>query len=155
MTHFAKVVDNIVVDVIVAEQDFIDSYTDRVNDGSKWIQTSYNTSGGKHLEEGKEPLRYNYAGIGFTYDKDNDAFISQQPYPSFILNTETYRWTPPIPYPTGFDGGLRRFIWDEEHYNQHSTWRDLWQNELSYFNPEHRFYDPTIPRDFSDIPWEW
>ena len=55
MTHFAKVVDNIVVDVIVAEQDFIDSYTDRVNDGSKWIQTSYNTSGGKHVETRKEP----------------------------------------------------------------------------------------------------
>tara|TARA_B110000467_G_scaffold129353_1_gene123177 strand:- start:409 stop:885 length:477 start_codon:yes stop_codon:yes gene_type:complete len=158
MAHFAQIVDNIVVNVIVAEQSFINNYTKK-ND-SEWIQTSYNTFGGKHydpetgLEDDGVPLRYNYAGIGFTYDRENDAFIPQIPYDNFVLNTETFRWEPPIPYPTGFDGGLKRFIWDDD-YSDEYRWRDTWQNELSYYNPEHRYYDPTVPQDFSDSPWVW
>ena len=81
MGHFAKVIGDKVVRIIVAEQDFIDNYNDGLNDGGVWIQTSYNTYAGKHYdpltnkEDDKPPLRYNYAGIGHTYDKDNDAFI--------------------------------------------------------------------------------
>ena len=69
MAHFAKVVNGIVASVIVAEQDFIDA-----QEGT-WVQTSYNTSGGVH-KNGDTPFRKNYAGIGFTYDEERDAFYS-------------------------------------------------------------------------------
>ena len=84
MAHFAKVINNIVVKVIVAEQDFIDALPDK----DFWVQTSYNTYGGKHYdpetreEDDKPPLRKNYAGIGFRYDAELDAFIPPTPYPS-------------------------------------------------------------------------
>jgi len=81
MSHFAKVVDGKVIEVIVAEQDFIDNL-----DGT-WIQTSYNTHGNQHPEG--RPLRGNYAGIGFTYDDTNDVFYAPQPYPSWSLNNTT------------------------------------------------------------------
>ena len=71
MTYFAKVINGIVIQVIVAEQDFIDSGS--VGDPNNWIQTSYNTHQGIH-SEGKTPLRKNYAGIGYTYDKIKEAF---------------------------------------------------------------------------------
>ena len=102
MSYFAKVIDNKVVKVIAAEQEFINIYDDGL--GGEWIQTSYNTFGGKHydpetgLEDDKPPLRKNYAGIGFTYDRENDAFIPPKPYPSFVLNETTFRYEPPIPY---------------------------------------------------------
>jgi len=103
MSHFAKVENGIVTQVIVAEQDVIDSGLF----GNGWIQTSYNTYGGQH-PEGK-PLRKNYAGVGFTYDSNNDAFIPPQTYPSWILNQITYLWEAPIPMPT--DGKL--YYWNE------------------------------------------
>ena len=162
MAHFAKIVDNKVVNVIVVEQSVLNEYIKRTKEDCEWIQTSYNTYGGEHynsetgLKDDGVPLRYNFAGIGFTYDRDNDAFIPPKPYPNFVLNTETYRWEPPIPYPEGFSGGLRRFVWDDD-YSDEYRWRDLWQNELSYLNPEHRYYDPTISPEpfFIDIPWKW
>lgn len=104
MSHYAKIENGIVVDVIVAEQDFIDQI-----DG-EWIQTSYNTKGGKHLQGGT-PLRKNYAGIGMLYDRERDAFISTQPYSSWILDEESCVWEAPIPYPT--DGNF--YYWDEEN----------------------------------------
>ena len=76
MSHFAQVIDYRVVQVIVAEQDFIDAW--RVGNPAEWIQTSYNTQHGVHLLGGT-PLRKNYAGIGDTYDPDRDAFIPQKP----------------------------------------------------------------------------
>jgi hypothetical protein len=76
MSHFAKVENGIVVNVIVAEQDVIDSGIF----GHGWVQTSYNTHGGQHPEG--RPLRKNYAGIGYTYDSGRDAFIPPQPYPN-------------------------------------------------------------------------
>lgn len=108
MSHFALIDDNnIVVQVIVAEQEFIDSGI--VGDPSKWIQTSYNTSGGVHLLGGT-PLRKNYAGIGYTYDPIRDAFIPPKPYyESWTLNEDTCKWEPPVPYPT--DG--KDYIWEE------------------------------------------
>jgi len=107
MAHFAKLnEDNIVTQVIVAEQEFIDSGA--VGDPSKWIQTSYNTKGGQHPEG--RPLRKNYAGVGCYYDPTRDAFIPPKPYESWILNEETCLWEPPTPYP---NDGLA-YNWDEE-----------------------------------------
>ena len=107
MAHYAKVQDGKVVQVIVAEQDFIDNMVD--TSPGKWIQTSYNTYGGVH-REGGTPLRKNYAGIGFTYDKTRDAFIPPKPFDSWTLNEETCLWESPVAYPT--DGEVYR--WDED-----------------------------------------
>lgn len=104
MAHFAQVIDGVVVSVIVAEQDFIDT----LPDSASWIQTSYNTKHGVHLLGGT-PLRKNYAGIGFAYDPVRDAFIPPQPYPSWILSEETCDWNPPVEYPA--DG--QKYQWDE------------------------------------------
>lgn len=107
MAHFAKVVDNIVIQVIVAEPEFFETFVD--TSPGEWIQTSYNTRGGIHLNGGT-PLRKNYAGIGFTYDKSLDAFIPPQPYASWKLNEETCLWESPVKYPE--DG--REYYWDEK-----------------------------------------
>lgn len=105
MAHFAKVENGIVTQVIVAEQDVIDSGLF----GSGWIQTSYNTHGGVHTNGGT-PLRKNYAGVGFTYDSGRDAFIPPQPFLSWIMSEETCLWNAPVAYPT--DGN--RYYWNEE-----------------------------------------
>jgi hypothetical protein len=105
MSHFAKVLDGKVTQVIVAEPEFFENFVD--TSPGEWIQTSYNTLGNQH-PEGK-PLRGNYAGIGFTYDRENDVFYAPQPYPSWILNTETWLWAAPIAYPN--DG--KAYYWDE------------------------------------------
>jgi len=86
MSHFAKVEDGIVTQVIVAEQDVIDSGLF----GDGWVQTSYNTYGGQHPEG--RPLRKNFAGIGFSYDPVRDAFIPPQPEGNFVLNEDTCLW---------------------------------------------------------------
>lgn len=103
MSHFAKVENSIVTQVIVAEQDVIDSGLF----GTGWIQTSYNTYGGQHPEG--RPLRKNYAGIGFTYDSTRDAFIPPKTFASWLLNETTCLWDAPIPMPT--DG--KQYTWDE------------------------------------------
>jgi hypothetical protein len=94
MAHFAKIENGLVTQVIVAEQDVIDSGLF----GTGWVQTSYNTYGGQHPEG--RPLRKNYAGVGFTYDSQRDAFIPPQPFPSWIMSEETCLWNSPVPYPT-------------------------------------------------------
>ena len=99
MSHFAKVENGIVTQVIVAEQDVIDSGL--FGEPSSWVQTSYNTLGGVHLLGGT-PLRKNY-------DKNRDAFISPKPYNSWTLNEETCLWDAPVPKPT--DG--QAYYWDE------------------------------------------
>lgn len=104
MTHFAKVEDGIVTQVIVAEQDVIDSGLF----GGGWVQTSYNTHGGQHPED--RPLRKNYAGVGYAYDAELDAFIPPQPFHSWTLNEDTCLWEAPSPYPD--DGKLHG--WDED-----------------------------------------
>lgn len=106
MSHFAKVKDGIVVQVIVAEQDVIDSGL--FGDPASWVQTSYNTHGGVHANGGT-PLRKNYAGVGFSYDLYRDAFIPPRPYKSWPLNEQTCLWEPPVPMPE--DG--KRYRWDE------------------------------------------
>jgi hypothetical protein len=106
MSHFAKVVGGIVTQVVVAEQDIIDSGA--LGEPSEWVQTSYNTYGNQH-RLGGTPLRGNYAGTGFTYDAVNDVFYSPQPYPSWILNQNTWLWEAPVERPT--EG---RYMWDED-----------------------------------------
>ena len=106
MSHFAKVKDNIVTEVIVAEAEFFDTFVD--TSPGEWIQTSYNTLGGEHLLGGT-PLRKNYAGIGFTYDATRDAFIPPQEFDSWTLNETTCLWEPPTAYPS--DG--KDYRWNE------------------------------------------
>ena len=123
MSYFAKVPTltdgkGIVDDVISAEQDVIDSGL--WGDPSWWWQTSYNTHGNVHYgqdgqPDGGVPLRANYAGIGYTFDEavvQNGVigvFYAPQPYPSWVLNTQTYLWEAPGPMPK--TGGP--YSWDE------------------------------------------
>ena len=93
---FVKVVDGLVVESIVADQEFIDSYVD--NTPGTWLETKKDGS-----------IRKNYAGIGYTYDAENDAFIEPKPYNSWVLNNTTFKWEPPVPYPD--DGEI--YVWHE------------------------------------------
>lgn len=103
MAHYAKIEDGLVVDVIVASASFVASL-----DG-EWVKTSYNTYGNQHAN-GKTPLRGNYAGIGYVYDSANDVFYTQQPYPSWQLNIDTWLWEAPVSMPQ--DGN--DYLWNEE-----------------------------------------
>ena len=112
MSHFAKVLDGKVIQVIVAEPDFFDTFVD--SSPGQWLQTSYNTRGNVHYGPNGEPdggvaLRGNYAGIGYTYDVVNDVFYAPQPFPSWALDQATWLWSAPVPYPA--DG--QRYEWDE------------------------------------------
>lgn len=115
MGHFAKIENGIVTEVIVADQDFIN--TGLVGDPTLWVKTSYNTKGGVHYEQdGITPsadqakaLRANYAGVGYFYDVDNDVFIPPKPFESWVLNKVTCLWQAPIEMPD--DGKLYR--WDD------------------------------------------
>lgn len=123
MSYFAKVPTltngkGIVGEVISAEQDFIDSGD--VGDPNMWWQTSYNTYGNVHYGPDGQPdggvaLRANYASFGFTLDTNVvqngviGVFYAPQPYPSWVLNTQTYLWEAPVPYPSS--GGP--YVWDE------------------------------------------
>jgi hypothetical protein len=114
MAHYAKVKDGVVTQVIVAEAEFFDTFVD--NEPGEWIQTSYNTRGGVHYNpetnepDDGTPLRKNYAGIGYTYDRDKDAFIPPQPFASWTLNDTTCLWDAPVEYPS--DGQM--YTWDED-----------------------------------------
>ena len=105
MSHFAKVIDGVVTEVLVIEQDVID--TGAFGDPALWVRTSYNTHGGQHPEG--RALRKNYAGIGYTYDAERDAFIAPQPFPSWTLNEDTCLWAAPVAMPD--DGKV--YYWDE------------------------------------------
>jgi hypothetical protein len=109
MSHYAKVVDGKVTQVIVAEQEFFDTFVD--SSPGTWLQTSYNTHGNQHPEG--RPLRGNYAGIGYTYDFTNDVFYAPQPFPSWALNNTTWLWEAPIAMPT--DGKV--YKWNESITN--------------------------------------
>ena len=113
MSHFAKVVDGKVTQVIVAEPEFFETFVD--SSPGTWLQTSYNTHGNQHPEG--RPLRGNYAGIGYTYDAQNDVFYSAQPYPSWILNHATWTWEAPVAMPD--DGKV--YTWDEATTN----WKEV------------------------------
>ena len=110
MSHFAKVRDGFVVQVIVAEPEFFETFVDTT--AGEWLQTSYNTIGGVHTQGGT-PLRKNFAGVGYSYDAVNDAFIPPKPFNSWILNQDTFLWESPVPLPT--DG--KSYLWNEEQLN--------------------------------------
>jgi hypothetical protein len=110
MAHYAKVNNGIVEQVIVAEPEFFETFVD--SSPGEWIQTSYNTYGGQHLLGGT-PLRKNYAGIGFTYDRTRDAFIPPKPFASWLLNEDTCLWDAPVAHPTDDKG----YVWNEETTN--------------------------------------
>ena len=105
MAHFAKVVNGLVTQVIVAEPEFFDTFID--TSPGEWVQTSYNTFKGIHQLDGT-PLRKNYAGIGYTYDSQRDAFIPPKPYASWILDEDTCHWNAPVAKPDG------NYTWNED-----------------------------------------
>ena len=105
MSHFAKVENGIVTQVIVIDQETLN--LGHWGDPSLWVQTSYNTSGGVHANGGT-PLNKNYAGIGYSWD--GTGFAAPQPFPSWTLDKETYLWTAPVAMPT--DG--KAYTWNED-----------------------------------------
>ena len=119
MGHFAQIDENnIVTQVIVAEQDFVNNLE------GTWVQTSYNTRANIHysqeLDENNKQipsadqtkaLRKNFAGIGYIYDSNRDAFIPPKPYNSWIVNETTCQWEAPVPYPDGALFG--EYDWNE------------------------------------------
>jgi len=110
MAHYAKVNDGIVIDVIVAEAEFFDTFVD--DTPGEWVQTSYNTRGGVH-SDGGTPLRKNYAVISGIYDSVRDAFYRPQPYPSWTLNETTCMYEAPTAYPSDD----KFYEWDEDTTN--------------------------------------
>jgi hypothetical protein len=114
MGHFAKVLDGKVVNNIVAETDFFDTFVD--SSAGTWIQNSYNTRGGIHYDpvtgepsaDQSKALRGNYAGIGHIYDAQNDVFYAPQPYASWTISAPTWTWQAPTPMPTD-----KPYKWDE------------------------------------------
>ena len=116
MSNFAKIENNLVTNVIVAGQSFIDT-----QDGT-WVQTSYNTRGNVHYgqdgnADGGVALRGNYAGIGYTYDSTNDVFYEPKPYASWTLGKNSWLWNPPITHPDD----EKDYIWDEDVYQADNT----------------------------------
>jgi hypothetical protein len=135
MGHFAKIENGLVTNVIIAEQEFIDS---KLVEGT-WLETTFGAAGGivyetpiddgftitsNGLPVGVSPIptdkpciRKNYGGIGYTYDSVLDAFIPPKPYLSWVLNESTCLWCAPIPMPN--DG--KTYVWDEETLNWKQT----------------------------------
>jgi len=127
MAHYARVVDNIVTKIIVADAAFVLRLVE--NEPGNWVKTSYNMYGGVYYDPNtREPAedqsiihndeareRKNFAGVGFNYD--GTGFYSPQPFPSWTLNTENYLWTAPVSYP---DDG-QDYVWDEEAYQADNT----------------------------------
>ena len=101
MSHFAKVLDGKVEKVLRVAPEFVSEL--RESTPGRWIQTWKDANGASEK-------RYNFAGVGDLYDTEADAFHVSQPYPSWTLNTTTYRWEPPVAYPT--DGEV--YEWNEE-----------------------------------------
>ena len=110
MSHFAKLDDNNIVVFVTRGRQEDDGLEAELSarTGDRYVQTSYNTRAGIHLLGGT-PFRKNFAGIGFIYDEQRDAFIPPKPFDSWVLNETTCCWEPPIQYPT--DGG--NYDWDE------------------------------------------
>ena len=110
MSHFAKVVDGVVEQVIVADN----KEWCQANLGGTWVQTSYNTQGNVHTLGGT-PLHKNYAGVGYTWD--GTGFAAPEPYPSWTLDTDSYLWEAPTPMPED----NKRYAWDESTL----SWKEI------------------------------
>ena len=118
MGHYAKVQDGVVTQVIVADAEFMATFSDP--EPGVWVKTSYNTRGGVHYSTNQageiqpsvdqsKALRMNYAGIGHWYNEDLDMFTLPQPYPSWVLDTSVGMWNAPTPCPD-----IGSYVWDEE-----------------------------------------
>ena len=124
MAHFAKIgVGNIVEEVIVVSNDVSttekageDFINNTFNTRNVWKQTSYNTRGGVHILDGV-PYRKNYAGIGYSFDPQRDAFIPPKPFNSWILNEDTCRWESPVAMPTTELEDNQYYFWNESIIN--------------------------------------
>lgn len=140
MSHFAHVVNGIVQNIIVAEQDFIDT----LENPSEWIQTSYNTWGGVHYDpvtrkpDGGIAFRKNYAIIGGIYDPELDAFYEPKPYNSWILNKDTCFWEAPVPHPNDglpYEWNESTLTWDvlvdEQRIIAQQTAQDVLNGNIS------------------------
>jgi hypothetical protein len=119
MSHFAELdKNNLVLRVIVIDQESLN--TGNWGNPDNWLQTSYNTRGGVHYApnsntpDGGIALRKNYAGVGYTYDSDKDAFIAPKPYPSWTLAEDSCQWVSPIDHPMD---GKGPYHWDEDGRN--------------------------------------
>jgi hypothetical protein len=110
MAHFAKLDENNVVVFVTGGRQEDDGKEAELfaRTGDVYKQTSYNTQGGVHLLGGK-PFRKNFAGVGYTYDEQRDAFIPPKPFASWLLDEKSCLWVSPIPAPN--DG--KDYSWDE------------------------------------------
>ena len=121
MSHFAKLDNNNLVTFVTVGRQEDDGLEEELTarTGDVYRQTSYNTYGGVHYTDGEpsadqtKALRYNYAGIGYSYDVDRDAFIPPQPYASWVLDEDTCLWVAPVPYPED----NKEYTWDEDSQN--------------------------------------
>ena len=117
MAHFAKLDENNVVVFVTVGRDEDNGLEAELSarTGDVYTQTSYNTHGGVH-SNGGTPFRKNYAGLGYTYDADRDAFIPPKPYNSWVLDESTCLWNAPMPYPTdlGTPDVPKMYTWNEE-----------------------------------------
>ena len=126
MAHYAQIDSNNIVTqvIVVADADTADAQGNHMESiglafcqrliGGNWKQTSYNTHGGVH-SLGGTPFRKNYAGLGYTYDANRDAFIPPKPYASWVLNESTCLWNSPVAYPTdvGTPEAPKMYTWNE------------------------------------------
>lgn len=141
MAHFAKVIGGVVQEVIVADQEFINS--GHVGEPTQWVQTSYNTRGGKHYEPDSDTesadqtkaLRKNFAGIGDTYDSTRDAFYKAQPYSSWTLNETTCIWEAPVDYPS-----VTTYTENSVTKDYHITWDET---NTRWINAQDQYWNTT------------
>jgi len=120
MSHYAKIVDSKVTQVIVAEAEFFDTFVD--SSPGTWLKCSYNTRGNVHYgqdgkPDGGEALRGNYPGIGYNYDATNDVFYAPKPFNSWVLNEDNWLWEAPVAMPD--DGKV--YNWDEAS----TSWKEV------------------------------
>ena len=120
MAHFAKLNENNLVIFVTVGRDEDNGLEDELSarTGQTYKQTSYNTHGGVH-SLGGTPFRKNYAGLGYTYDAQRDAFIPPKPYASWVLDESTCLWNSPVAYPTdvGTPEAPKMYTWNEETVN--------------------------------------
>jgi hypothetical protein len=125
MAHFARIKDGIVDFVTVGRDDDESREDELAHDGWIYKRTSYNTRGGVHYTDGQpsadqsKAFRKNYAGLGYTYDSERDAFIPPKPFASWILNEESCLWDAPVAMPEDAGTGEppKRYTWDEDSVN--------------------------------------
>jgi len=154
MAHYAQIINNKVVNVIVLQDDDLKTLEilKKVEKG-QWIQTSYNSKGGIHylpdsnIPSGKDHLRYNYAIVGSVYDSEIDAFyLPEGPFPSWILNKKTYQWEAPISMPIDV---VITGMWDEGT----KSWETVPSPYPSWICVNNT-WQPPIPAP-AETGWEW